>query len=271
MRLCQICDYPGRSLRGRTLSKISIVIVILLIVCISIIFVDLWATPALDPSYDGRTLSDWVSDLPHYDHDFGGFSPPPDTVHAIRGMGSKCIPTLLYWLSKDYNLDTRRPSALLTEPGVWSRLKVRISAFVSPRVSPLDEGPNGEAIVLAFRVLGDSVSHIIPKLEERANVLAHPRSKIPVEQEMVNYSAFCTTVKCIGAFGPRGFPSLIRIGAKVLDGDQRLEVIHVLERNEGYDEAVASALREWSNDAEPLVQSAASRALKSMQRLKISN
>jgi hypothetical protein len=92
-----------------------------------------------EPSYKGRTLTDWTRDIdPHYIVMVG--HEPPEWV-AIRHIGTNAIPTLLTWMAKKDPPEPRKPN-----------------------LAPCYTVVRSERADLAFHILGETAWPAIPEL-----------------------------------------------------------------------------------------------------------
>src|SRR4051812_20082901 len=131
------------------------------------------ATEQHEPTYQGRTLSDWTRDLDPHTAVMVGHEPPAWT--AIGHIGTNAIPTLLKWMS---------------EPDPPEPLK--------PHLAPCFTLSRSERAEFAFRILGETARPAIPELTRLAR-----KSSDPKRAERCSDS--------LAAIGPEAIPSLLSL------------------------------------------------------------
>jgi hypothetical protein len=126
-----------------------------------------------EPTYQGRTLSDWTRDLDPHTMVMVGHEPPAWT--AIGHMGTNAIPTLLKWMS---------------EPDPPEPLK--------PHLAPCFTLSRSERAEFAFRILGGAARPAIPELTRLARKSSDP-----------NRAERCAD--SLASIGPEAIPSLLSL------------------------------------------------------------
>jgi HEAT repeat protein len=126
-----------------------------------------------EPTYQGRTLSDWTRDLDPHTAVMVGHEPP--AWIAIGHMGTNAIPTLLTWMS---------------EPDPPEPLKSHLAPCFTPSRSQRAE--------FAFRILGGAARPAIPKLTHLARKSSDPKR-----------AERCTD--SLASIGPEAIPSLLSL------------------------------------------------------------
>src|SRR5215470_2476249 len=96
-----------------------------------------------EPSYKGRTLTDWTRDIDPHGVFLVGHEPPEWT--AIVAMGTNAIPTLLRWMAEK---DPPEPQ--------------------KPNLAPCYTAVRSERAQLAFSILGETAWPAIPELTRLA-------------------------------------------------------------------------------------------------------
>jgi HEAT repeat protein len=126
-----------------------------------------------EPSYNGRTLTEWTRDIDPHLAVMVGHEPPEWT--AIRQMGTNAIPTLLKWMA---DKDPPEPQ--------------------KPNLAPCYNHVQSERAELAFWILGETGRLAIPELTQLALT-----TKNPERVEMC--------VHALAHIGPASMPSFIKI------------------------------------------------------------
>jgi hypothetical protein len=126
-----------------------------------------------EPSYKGRTLTEWTRDIDPHLAVMVGHEPPEWT--AINRMGTNAIPTLLRWMAEK---DPPEPK--------------------KPNLAPCYTLVRSERAELAFHILGETARPAIPELTRLALTLRDP--------EHVD-----TCINALAYIGPASLPSFIKI------------------------------------------------------------
>src|SRR5437867_7479502 len=126
-----------------------------------------------EPTYEGRTLTDWTRDLDPHTAVMVGHEPAAWT--AIGHMGTNAIPTLLKWMS---------------EPDPPEPLK--------PHLAPCFTLSRSERAEFAFRILGGTARPAIPGLTRLARTSSAP-----------NRAERCAD--SLASIGPEAIPSLLSL------------------------------------------------------------
>jgi hypothetical protein len=126
-----------------------------------------------EPSYKGRTLTEWTRDIdPHFAVIVG--QEPPEWL-AIRSMGTNAIPTLLKWMAEK---DPPEPQ--------------------KPNLAPCYTVVRSKRAELAFDILGETARPAIPGLTRLALNTRDPERAD-------------TCISALGSIGPASLPSFIKI------------------------------------------------------------
>jgi hypothetical protein len=126
-----------------------------------------------EPTYQGRTLSDWTRDIDPHAAFIVGHEPVAWT--AIGDMGTNAIPTLLKWMS---------------EPDPPEPLK--------PHLAPCCTLSRSERAQFAFRILGETARPAIPELTRLARRSSDPRR-----------AEHCAD--SLASIGPEAIPNLLSL------------------------------------------------------------
>jgi hypothetical protein len=126
-----------------------------------------------EPTYQGRTLSDWTRDLDPHTPVLVGHEPPAEI--AIAHIGTNAIPTLLKWMS---------------EPDPLEPLK--------PHLAPCFNLSRSERAEFAFRILGGAARPAIPELTRLARKSSDARR-----------AEICAN--SLASIGPETIPSLLSL------------------------------------------------------------
>lgn len=126
-----------------------------------------------EPTYQGRSLSEWLRDLdPH--GMYPANDPPPEIV-AIRKIGTNALPLLLKWIQAE-------------DP--WEAPK--------PNLAPCYNMPRSERAARAFAILGDTAVPAVPKLTRFALTTR-------------NEQRADRCIDALAGIGPASMPSFIKI------------------------------------------------------------
>jgi hypothetical protein len=175
--------------------KVRLGVALLALVLLAVFIAFLRPTPSpppVEPSYAGRTLSEWVFRNPNA---LNGNPRSREAREAIRKMGTNALPCLLAWLTADPDHSPIKraagsvfevvPQAITPKPAlVWAQ-----SDWVALHL---------EVASVAFAVLGPDAAPAIPVLERLAG---DPRGQ---------RGAFCATY-ILGGIGPQALPALQRV------------------------------------------------------------
>ena len=126
-----------------------------------------------EPSYQGRTLTDWTRDIDPHALVMVGHEPPEWT--AIRSMGTNAIPTLLRWIAEK---DPPEPQ--------------------KPNLAPCYTLVRSERAEMAFHILGETARPAIPELTRLALTTRDP-------------DRADTCINLLASIGPVSLPSFIEI------------------------------------------------------------
>ena len=127
-----------------------------------------------EPTYQGRSLSEWTDDLGTLGR-AGVRGPEPQASIAIRHMGTNAIPILLKWMS---------------EPDP--------SEVTKTNVSPWFNTSRSQRAAMAFGILGETARPAIPELTRLAGTSSDPKR---VER----------CANCLAGIGPEAVASLLSL------------------------------------------------------------
>ena len=175
--------------------KVRLGVALLALVLLAVVIAFFRPTPSpppIEPSYAGRTLSEWILRNPNA---LNGNPRSREAKEAIRKMGTNALPCLLAWLAADPDHSPIKraassvldqvPQAITPKPAlVWAQSDwVAIHLEVAP---------------VAFAVLGPDAAPAIPALQRLAS---DPRGC---------RGAFYATY-VLGGIGPQALPALQRV------------------------------------------------------------
>ncbi len=206
------------------------------VVFLAILGVCIWsALPPREPSYKGRSLSDWLQD---YYISFGVQKvESPAVDEAVRHIGTNAIPTLLRMLLAR---DSRLKAA-----SIWL---LNQQNFVRMRITPAWE-KNREAN-LAFEALGADAKNAVPDL-------------VQIYGEKISEASRVSTVESIGAIGPSAksaIPSLLT-GLKTTNDLVRRMTVWALGNIHSEPELVVPELVKRLHDPSQVIRLFAAKAL----------
>jgi hypothetical protein len=166
-----------------------------LLAAVVIAFAAWFSTPArvpAEPSYAGRTLTQWIMPNPTA---VGQPIRSPEATEAIRHMGTNALPCLLAWLGADpeYTPIKEKAHVLLRALPRTVTPKVVLHWADSDQVTL-----HLRAAPMAFKVFGPDAAPAIPQLERLAS---DPRGRL---------SAYFATYILVD-LGPEGYAALQRI------------------------------------------------------------
>ena len=168
-----------------------------------------------EPSYNGRTLSQWLAIEHAVARTVGpGLHRAPE--EAVRAMGTNAIPKLLEWTSYQRSSAEREGQTEPTRPAPGTNQ--------SPELTPLERA---RSTVFGFCVLGAAARPAIPQLTELA------RSSSDADR-----ARRCAV--SLAAIGPEAIPSILSLATNA-PGATRSHAIGALEYMAG-NPALASAV-----------------------------
>lgn len=127
-----------------------------------------------EPTYQGRSLSDWSGDLDPHGFVLPGYAVPPAWT-AIGHIGTNAIPTLLKWMAEP---DPPEPP--------------------KPHRAPCFNTTRSQRSGLAFGILGEAARPAIPELTRLARASADPKR-----------AELCAA--SLAHIGPEAIPSLLSL------------------------------------------------------------
>jgi hypothetical protein len=198
-----------------------------------------WLLRPREPSYQGKSLSVWLEDYRLItEENYGsGYRYSPQTIEALRNMGTNAIPTLLriLWM-KDSPLKARLMGFL--DRHAWMKIKL----------SPASD--KNFAACEAFRVLGVEARTAVPELVRDFETNPSADSQ----------SADAYALGCIGPAAADAIPSLLR-GLTSTNLPVRVDTAVALGHIHGKPEAVVPQLGRLLHDSNPVVRWCAAYAL----------
>jgi hypothetical protein len=126
-----------------------------------------------EPSYQGRTLTEWTRDIDPHSAVIVGHEPPE--WNAIAHMGTNAIPTLLRWMAEK---DPPEPQ--------------------KPNLAPCYTLVRSERAELAFHILGETARPAIPEL-----------TRLAISMQDPDRADRC--INALAYIGPASLPSFTRI------------------------------------------------------------
>jgi hypothetical protein len=172
--------------------KVWLAVAILAVIVLTVFFGSHRATSPPEPSFGGRTLSEWGLLNPN------ALTDNPKSLEAreaLRRIGTNALPCLLAWLAADPNYNPLRRAAEWVVIRLPNRLipqRARDWALSDPVLFHF------ELASAIFKVLGANAEPAIPDLER---VASDPRGR---------RSAYLATY-ILGGIGPHALPALQRI------------------------------------------------------------
>jgi hypothetical protein len=207
-------------------------------VCFSIVVVVVKATGQgsqlpPEPVYDGKTLSDWSSELMKYNKDEGGFQPPDDCeeVLALRSIGAAAVPYLLNGISE-------------------------------PMIMDQPESPLKAHATYVFMVLGERAKSAIPGLAQKATAAAHEMATATNDWQKLNsQEVFNPLVESLSYLGTEAAPTMLMLATNLPTQESRMEVIRDMGNLGTNGDAAISALKVWYQDKNSQIHECALTAL----------
>jgi len=191
-----------------------------------------------EPSYQGRPLSEWVTE---YENNLLPTTHEPPAADAVRHIGTNAIPVLMEWIS--YN----RPGLVIKAENFLGATARRLG--VSPkyyRPTIRREQWTWRAIE-AFALLGTNAAPAIPDLTALATNPAHP-------------DAAASAIGALNEIGPPGTSALLSMLTNPAS-PYRPVIIAAFSRNLAAAPTSTQALLACLRDPDPTVRSQATNAL----------
>ncbi len=190
-----------------------------------------------EPSYQGRTVSQWLNDIDQ--GRWGAWNEAP--IHAI---GTNAIPACLKWISYEGGVPLRNRIAKLVE---------RVSPALGRRLT-VNHWGRSNRVVEVFRILGPQARAAIPELTRLA------QTAIPARADGSQPGRAGRCINCLGFIGPDALPSILSL---VTNSPPLTRCFAIWKLADFGTNAVAAvpALRLALTDTDPYVTNAASKAL----------
>lgn len=157
-------------MKGKWRAVVCSLVILLVTVCLAGFAL---AADQGEPTYQGRTLSDWTHDFDSHGLWVAGYEPPAQI--AISHIGTNAIPTLLKWMS---------------EPDPPEPLKTN--------VPPCFNTARSWRAGVAFSILGEAARPAIPELARLARTWSDQKRAMGC-------------VDCLACIGPEAIPSLLSL------------------------------------------------------------
>ena len=141
-----------------------------------------------EPSYNGRTLSEWLNRIDK--GQWGAWDEAP-----IRALGTNLIPACLKWISYEGGIPLRNRIAKLVE---------RVFPALGRRLTDNRWGRSNR-VVYVFKILGPQARAAIPELTRLA------QTAIPALADGSQPGRAGRCIDCLGFIGPEAIPSILSL------------------------------------------------------------
>lgn len=170
-----------------------------------------WLTHEREPTYNGKTLSEWVEG--YYKASWDPLTRRPtrqdhEAAEAIRAFGTNALPRLLEWTAFDLDFSSPRGAIAVRLYDSWLGTHNR---SIARWINCEREYARARDAAVAFGALGTNAIPAIPELERRARQ---------------NYRSAYTAIDALGHIGEAAMPTLLAWLANT-SGPHRVEVIEL--------------------------------------------